>query len=96
MRASPASPLYGRVLDAVVDDLRAGGVSARLLGGRGDDPFGSALALRFLGAVHRIVLEGRAPALAAHYPSAGGTEGPDVGRDVPRDGRGARGRDRRG
>jgi hypothetical protein len=73
-----SSPLYGRVLDAVVDDLRAGGVSARLLDGRSEDPFGSALALRFLGAVHRIVLEGRAPGLAAHYPSAGGREGPDI------------------
>jgi len=31
-----------------------------------------ALILRFLGGVHRIVLEGRAPALAACYPSAGG------------------------
>jgi hypothetical protein len=76
--ADSGSPLYGRVLDAVVEDLRAGGVSARLLGGRTDDPFGSALALRFLGAVHRIVLDGRAPALAAHYPSAGGQEGPDL------------------
>lgn len=76
--AQSGSPLYGRVLDAVVDDLRAGGVSARLLGGRSDDPFGSALALRFLGAVHRVVLDGRAPALAAHYPSAGGTEGADL------------------
>ena len=71
------------------------GVSARLLGGRGEDPFGSALALRFLGAVHRIVLDGRAPALAAHYPSAGGARGPGPGGDVPGDGRGARGRDRR-
>jgi len=37
-----------------------------------DDPPGSALALRFLGAVHRIVLQGQAPQLAACYPSAGG------------------------
>ena len=36
------------------------------------DDAGSALALRFMGAVHRLVLEGRAPGLAAHYPSAGG------------------------
>ena len=41
--AQSGSPLYGRVLDAVVEDLRAGGVSARILGDRGDDPFGSAL-----------------------------------------------------
>jgi len=76
--AESSSPLYGRVLDTVVADIRAGGVCARLLGDRGDDPFGSALALRFLGAVHRLVLEGRAPPLAAHYPSAGGTEGPGL------------------
>ena len=39
------------------------------------DARASALALRFLGAVHRLVLEGRAPALARHYPSAGGEAG---------------------
>lgn len=66
------SVLYARILRGAADDLQAGGVTARLLGGRDDDPFGSALALRFLGAVHRIVLEQRAPALARHYPSAGG------------------------
>jgi hypothetical protein len=66
------SPLYERVLEGVVTDLRAGGVTAGLLGPCEDDPLGSALALRFLGAVHRIVLEGRAPGLAACYPSVGG------------------------
>ena len=58
----------------VVADLRTGGVTAELLTGRGDDPVGSALALRFLGSVHRIVLDGRAPDLAAFYPSMGGVE----------------------
>jgi hypothetical protein len=52
-----------------------------VLADRGDDPFGSALALRLLGAVHRIVLEGRAPRLARHYPSVGGVEGPELGAD---------------
>jgi hypothetical protein len=37
-----------------------------------NDPPGSALALRFLGAVHRLVLQERAPQLAACYPSVGG------------------------
>jgi hypothetical protein len=37
-----------------------------------DDPPDSSLALRFLGAVHRLVLQGKAPQLAACYPSAGG------------------------
>jgi hypothetical protein len=65
------SPLYERILSGVADDLRVGGVSAELLDRR-DDPFGSALALRLLGAVHRLVLDGRAPGLARLYPSAGG------------------------
>lgn len=77
--ADSSSPLYGRVLDAVVADLRAGDVCAELLTGRGDDPLGSALALRFLGGVHRIVLEGRAPELAAFYPSVGGHDRGDPG-----------------
>lgn len=66
------SPLYERILSGVADDLRAGGISAEVLDGRDDDPFGSALALRLLGAVHRLVLDGRAPDLAALYPSVGG------------------------
>lgn len=77
--AESSSPLYGRVLDTVVADLRAGGVSADLLAGRADDPLGSALALRFLAAVHRIVLDGRAPELAAFFPSVGGTAVGDPG-----------------
>jgi hypothetical protein len=67
------SPLYGIVLRGVVDDIRAGGVCADLLADREADPLGSALPLRLLGAVHRIVLDGRAPELAACYPSAGGS-----------------------
>ena len=57
--------------------LRCSGPTARILGGHEDDPAGSALALRFLGAVHRIALEGRAERLARHYPSAGGKPEPD-------------------
>ncbi len=74
------SPLYGEVLRATLADMEAGGPCARLLADRTDDPLGSALPLRFLGAVHRLVLDGRAPALAAAYPSAGGD--PSVG-EVP-------------
>lgn len=66
------SRLYQRILEGVAADLRAGGITAEVLAGTDDDPFGSALALRLLGAVHRIVLEGGAPELASHYPSAGG------------------------
>ena len=43
-----------------------------VLRGHEHDPGPSALALRLMGAVHRLVLTGAAPALARHYPSAGG------------------------
>jgi hypothetical protein len=76
MRAG--SRLYADVLAGVIDDVTAGGVCAAVLGPHAADSFASALPLRFLGAVHRLVLEGRAPALAAHYPSAGGTPGPGL------------------
>jgi hypothetical protein len=68
-----ASPFYGRLLDHVADDLLAGGPSADVLAGHEDDPGPSALALRLMGAVHRLVLDRRAPELATFYPSVGGT-----------------------
>jgi hypothetical protein len=46
-----------------------------VLQGHEDDPGPSVVALRLMGAVHRLVLRGDAPELAAHYPSAGGSPG---------------------
>jgi hypothetical protein len=46
-----------------------------VLDGHEDDPGPSVVALRLMGAVHRLVLRGDAPELAAHYPSAGGQPG---------------------
>jgi len=66
------SPFYEALLGDLADDVAAGGVGARVLAGHEDDAGPSALALRVMAAVHRLVLTGRAPALAAHYPSAGG------------------------
>jgi hypothetical protein len=66
------SPLYFTLLQNAAGDVRSQGVCWELLRGRHDDPPGSALALRFLGSVHRLVLEGKAPELAVCYPSAGG------------------------
>jgi hypothetical protein len=66
------SALYAALLDQAARDCAAGGPSWGVLDGHEDMPLGDALAIRFLGAVHRLVLEGEAPALAAHYPSAGG------------------------
>lgn len=76
------SPLYGDLLLHAADDLQAGGLMAEVLDGFLDDQLKSALALRLLGGVHAIVLSGRAPALAAYYPSAGGT--PERRRGSPR------------
>jgi len=69
------SPLYAALLEAAAQDLVEGGPVWSVLEGREGDDAGSALALRFMGAIHRLVLQGKASALAAHYPSAGGRVG---------------------
>ena len=69
------SPLTADLLAGAADDVLAGGPAAELLGPLEHDPPGSVPALRFTGALHRLVLERRAPALAVHYPSVGGTPG---------------------
>ena len=51
----------------------AGGVVRDLLAAHEDEPSGSVPSLRLAGALHRLVLERRAPELALHYPSVGGT-----------------------
>lgn len=72
------SPLYAEVLDAVALDVASGGPSASVLAPYAGSPFGDAIVLRFLAAVHHTVLAGQAPELAAHYPSMGGNPGHDV------------------
>lgn len=67
------SPLYADLLARAADDIEAGGPLADLLDGWQGRPTPDALPLRVMGGVHRLVLDGAAPALAAHYPSAGGT-----------------------
>lgn len=66
------SPLYEALLAAAADDAAARGPVWTVLEPYAADPGGSAMALRFMGAVHRLVLAGRAPKLAEFYPSAGG------------------------
>lgn len=66
------SPLYGHLLAHAAENCRDGGpvwsvLRHHVLPGRGD-----AVALRFMAAMHRLVLTGKAPELAAHYPSVGG------------------------
>lgn len=76
------SPLYVDLLDVVAADVRANGVFARLLEPVAAAPFGDAVVLRLLGALHLMVLSGRAPGLARHYPSAGGRSAKGLGVDA--------------
>jgi hypothetical protein len=65
--------MYAILLDRLADDVDRGGVSRSILAGHENDPGPSALALRLMGSVHRLVLERRARELAAFYPSVGGS-----------------------
>lgn len=69
------SPLYATLLRAAADAVRRGGPDAAFLAASATG--GEAGGLRLLAAVHRLVLTRRAPALALHYPSVGGTAGLD-------------------
>jgi len=69
--------MYAELLDRLADDLEAGGPTARVLRGHEDDPGPSGLALRLVGSLHRLVLAGAAPELAAYFPTVGGTWSPE-------------------
>lgn len=66
------SELYTFLLEQSAADVEAGGACWAVLRGRESDLRDSALALRFMGAVHRLVLTGAAPELARYYPSTNG------------------------
>jgi hypothetical protein len=66
------SPLYAELLTSLAEDVEAGGPGASVLAGHEADPGPTALALRLMGGVHRLVLERRAPRLGLFYPSVGG------------------------
>jgi hypothetical protein len=74
--AELGSPLYAALLERLADDVEAGGPTADVLAGHEEDRGPSALGLRLLGSVHRLVLERAAPRLALHYPSVGGDGDP--------------------
>jgi hypothetical protein len=78
------SPLYHDLLEATAADVERSGPAWAVLDAAGaSEPertqalMRGEAALQLMGAVHRLVLQGRAPALARFYPSAGGT--PDSG-----------------
>lgn len=72
------SPLYHALLIRIAADIESSGISWSILSPHAGDPQRSLLPLRLLGAIHRLVLEGRLPKLAQYYPSAGGTADPDA------------------
>ncbi len=72
------SPLYASLCERAEDDIRAGGPMARLLAHWQGDPLHAFLPLRVLGAVHERVLNGEAPELARHFPTAGGDADADA------------------
>jgi hypothetical protein len=74
--ANLGSPQYERLIRGLADDVRRGGLVHELLHERPEGPLRDALILRLLGAIHRIVLRGDAPGLAARYGSAGGDGSP--------------------
>jgi|tagenome__1003787_1003787.scaffolds.fasta_scaffold20990051_15 hypothetical protein len=77
--AELGSPMYADLLHRCATDVSAGGVVLGVLAGHQDDSGPSALGLRLMGSVHRLVLEGRAGDLAAYYASVGGTWDADAG-----------------
>jgi hypothetical protein len=76
LRRHRRSPLCAQLMLDAAADLAAGGLTARLFEGVPVPP-GSVPQLRLLAALHHLVLAGRAPELAAYYPSAGGTRPPE-------------------
>lgn len=72
------SPLYAGLMVHAADDVLAGGPIATAMAGREHASGSDAVTLRLFGAVHRLVLSGEADALAAYYPSVGGTADPDA------------------
>jgi len=73
------SPMYADILIRVAADLDGGGPCANLLAPFAEEGADSALALRLMGSVHRLVLERRAGSLATFYPSVGGRWDSDAG-----------------
>jgi hypothetical protein len=66
------SPFYGSLLRSAAQDLNAEGAVWGVLSGFEAEEGSAALALRLMGAVHRLVLTGKLPDLARRYPSVGG------------------------
>jgi hypothetical protein len=67
-----ADPFYGVLLDALADEIVAGGPAWRPLAQIAHVDGTQNLPLRLMGAAHRAALGGTAPDYAAHLPTCGG------------------------
>jgi len=65
--------LYGYAMRGMADDWEGGGPVRQICAGYEEVPDGSALQLRLLAGVFRLVLTGQAPELERFYPCLGGT-----------------------
>lgn len=74
--AGAATHLYGHAMRGLADDWEAGGVTRAVCAGYENAPSGSALPLRLLAGVFRLVLTDRAPELVRFYPCLGGVDDP--------------------
>jgi hypothetical protein len=74
--AGSVQHLYGYAMRGMADDWEAGGPVRTLLAGYERAPRGSALSLRLLAGVFRLVLTDRAPELIRFYPCLGGLDEP--------------------
>lgn len=70
--AALGSPLYEALLEASASDVIDRGPAWLVLEPFAGEPGATALSLRLMGAVHRLVLLDDLPGLALHYPSTGG------------------------
>ena len=66
------SPLYESLLESVADDIASGGPAWDIMQDLAGAKLRSAPALKLMGAVHRLVLDGSIPELEPFYPSVGG------------------------
>jgi hypothetical protein len=76
--AAMGSAMYGDLLPLIGSDVEADGLFAQIFAGHENDSGRMALPLRLLGGLHRLALDGRAPALRRWYPSVGGEWNPDA------------------
>lgn len=69
--------MYSDLLGRIAVDIEGSGHCWEILEPNASQGNLTVLPLRFLGGIHRAVLEGRAPKLARYYPSMGGMANPE-------------------